>query len=228
MSMSSVVLRTTQPALRPVPSCEQLARLIVIEPHPVTRIGLVSVLDAERDIVVLGAAADLATGLDMIDEWSPDTVLIDPDLTGIDGAASVRALLERAPGLRVVALGQHDGDEEIHGILQAGACGYLFKSAPVDEILAAIRDARAGRTCISPRARERLEERRRWPDLTPREREVLALMAEGQCNAIIAAVLDIKRGTVKLHVRSILGKLGVEDRAQAALVALRRGFVRMV
>jgi two-component system NarL family response regulator len=163
----------------------------------------------------------------MIDRWSPDTILIDPALTGVDGPTAVRLLLERAPGIRIVALGQHDGDEEIYRILEAGACGYLFKNAPVREIVVALREARAGRSCVSPLARERLAQRGQWPDLTPREREVLTLIAEGRCNATIAAVLDITHGTVKLHVRSILAKLGAEDRSQAALVALQRGFARM-
>jgi two-component system NarL family response regulator len=203
-------------------------RLIVIEEHPITRIGLLSVLNGERDMMVLGAAAELADALVMIDRWSPDAVLIDPELTSTDGPTAVRFLLERAPGLRIVALGQHDGDEEIYRILEAGACGYLFKNAPVRDIVAAIRDASAGRSCVSPHARKRLAERRRWPELTPREREVLTLLAEGRCNATIAAVLGITHGTVKLHVRAILAKLGVEDRSQAALMALRRGFARML
>jgi two-component system NarL family response regulator len=227
MSISSAALRTTPRALVPVPAGAEPVRLIVIEEHPVTRIGLLSILNAERDMMVLGAAADVDEALPMIDRWSPDAILMDPDLTSSDGPTAVRLLLERAPGVRIVALGQHDGDEDIHRILEAGACGYLFKSAPIGEIVTAIRDARAGRTCVSPHARDRLEERRRWPTLTPREREVLTLIAEGRCNATIAAVLDITHGTVKLHVRSILAKLGVEDRAQAALVALRRGFARM-
>jgi two-component system, NarL family, response regulator len=235
MSMSSAafraVPRTLVPeprALVPVPPHALPVRLVVIEEHPVTRVGLQSVLGAERDMVVLGAAADLADALVMIDRWSPDTVLLDPELTSTDGPTAVRFLLERAPGLRIVALGQHDGDEEIYRILEAGACGYLFKNAPVREIVTALRDASAGRGCVSQHARQRLEERRRCPDLTSRERQVLALLAEGRCNATIAAVLDITHGTVKLHVRSILAKLGVEDRSQAALVALRRGFARML
>jgi two-component system NarL family response regulator len=215
-------------AFVPAPQHAQPVRLIVLEEHPVTRVGLLSVLNAEPDMMVLGAAADLADAAAMIDRWAPDTVLLDPELTSTDGPTAVRFLLERAPGLRIVALGQHDGDEEIFRILDAGACGYLFKSSPVPEIVAALREARAGRTCVSPHARQRLEERRRWPDLTTREREVLALVAEGRCNATIAAVLEISHGTVKLHVRSILAKLGVEDRSQAALVALRRGFARML
>jgi two-component system NarL family response regulator len=228
MPMSSTAFKTTSRVLVPVPACAEPVRVIVIEEHPVTRIGLLSVLNAERDMMVLGAAADLASAAALIDRWSPDTILIDPELTSVDGPTAVRFLLERAPGLRIVALGQHDGDEEIYRILEAGACGYLFKNAPVREIVGALRDARAGRSCVSPHARERLAERRRWPDLTPREREVLTLLAEGRCNATIAAVLEITHGTVKLHVRSILAKLGVEDRSQAALVALRRGFARML
>jgi two-component system NarL family response regulator len=233
MAMSSRALGTTNlggppPASNVEPKRLEPVRLIVIEEHPLTRIGLLSVLNAERDMTVLGAAADLSAALMMIERLSPDTVLLDPDLTSIDGPTAVRFLLERAPHVRVVALGQHDGDEEIYRILEAGACGYLFKNDPVSDIVAALRDARAGRSFVSPHARERLAERHRWPDLTPREREVLALLAEGRCNATIAAVLDIKHGTVKLHVRSILAKLGVEDRSQAALMALRRGFARML
>jgi two-component system NarL family response regulator len=228
MPMSSTAFKATPRALVSVPHWAKPVRVIVIEEHPVTRIGLLSVLNAERDMMVLGAAADLAAALVMIDRWSPDTILIDPELTSIDGPTAVRFLLQRAPGIRIVALGQHDGDEEIYRILEAGACGYLFKNAPVREIVTALRDARAGRTCVSPHARQRLAERRRWPDLTPREREVLTLLAEGRCNATIASVLAIRHGTVKLHVRSILAKLGVEDRSQAALVALRRGFARML
>ena len=209
-------------------ACEKPVRVIVIDEHPITRIGLLSVLNAEHDIVVLGAAADVTEAMEMIDRCAPDAILIDPDLTSMDGPTAVRFLVERAPGIRIIALGQHDGDEEIYRVLEAGACGYLFKNGPVREIVAAIRDARAGQSCVSLHARQRLAERRRWPDLTPRERQVLALVAEGSSNATIAAVLDITHGTVKLHVRAILAKLGVEDRSQAALVALRRGFVRML
>jgi DNA-binding NarL/FixJ family response regulator len=189
MSMSSAAFRTTPRALVPVPGHAEPVRLIVIEEHPVTRVGLLSVLSAERDMMVLGAATDLAEGLVLIQRWSPDTVVINSELTSDDGPTAVRLLLERAPGLRIVALGQHGGDEEIHQILEAGACGYLLKSAPVREIVGAIRAAHAGRTCVSPQARQRLEGRRRWPDLTAREREVLALVAEGCSNATIASVL---------------------------------------
>ncbi|MEA2697178.1 MAG: hypothetical protein QOI66_1449 [Myxococcales bacterium] len=228
MPMPSRALRITPRILVPVPSGAKPVRLVVIEEQPIVRIGLLSVLNAERDMMVLGAAADLTGALAMLERWSPDAVLLDADLTGDDCPTTVRRLLERAPQTRIVVLAQQGGDEEIHRILEAGACGYLFKNAPAEEIVTAIREARAGRTCVSPRARQTLEERRRWPELTPRERQVLALVAEGRCNATIAAVLNITHGTVKLHVRSILAKLGVEDRSQAALVALRRGFARLI
>ena len=226
--MSSRALRITPRILVPVPSGAKPVRLVVIEEQPLLRIGLLTVLKAERDMMVLGATADVTTALAMLERWSPDAILLDAELTGSDCPTTVRRLLERAPLGRIVVLGQDGGDEEIHGILAAGACGYLFKNAPAAEIVTAIREVRAGRTCLSPQARRRLEERRRWPELTPRERQVLALVAEGRSNATIAAVLNIAHGTVKLHVRSVLAKLGVEDRAQAALVALRRGFARIV
>lgn len=211
-----------------VPTGAKPVRVIVIDEQPVTRIGMLSVLGAERDMMVVGAAADLAGALAIIDRWSPDAVLIDPDLTGTEGPTAVRLILERAPTARIVAFARHHGDEQIYRILEAGACGYLFKNAPVSEVVAALREARAGRSCVSRPAREQLAERSRWPELTTRERQVLALLAEGRSNATIATLLEISHGTVKLHVRSILAKLGVDDRSQAALVALRRGFARML
>jgi DNA-binding NarL/FixJ family response regulator len=144
MTMSSTALKTPARRLVPVPPCEEPVRLVVIEEHPVTRVGLLSVLNAEPDMMVLGAAADLAAAAVMIDRWAPDTILVDPELTSVDGPAAVRFLRERAPNVRIVALGQHDGDEEIDRILEAGACGYLFKSSPVSEIVMALRNARAG------------------------------------------------------------------------------------
>ena len=226
--MASHALRTAPRSLVPVPSGANPMRIIVIEEQPIVRIGLLSVLSAEHDMMVLGATADVNSALEMIDRWSPDAVLVDADLSGDDGPPTILRLLRRLPQARIVMLGQHGGDEEIHRLLEAGACGYLFKNAPAAEIVAAIREAGAGRSCVSALARQRLHERRRWPELTPRERQVLALVAEGRCNATIAAILGITHGTVKLHVRSILAKLGVEDRSQAALVALRRGFARLI
>lgn len=214
-------------ALVPVPIHAELVRVVVIEEHPVTRIGLVAVLQAERDMMVVGAASDLRSGLDLVGRWSPDAVLIDPDLRESDGPSSISALRARARALRIIAVGQHEGDEEIHRILEAGAFSYVLKSAPPAEIITALHQASDERRWLSPSVRQRLEERRKWPELTPRERQVLALVAEGRSNASIAAVLGIASGTVKLHIKSIFAKLGVEDRAQAALVALRRGFARI-
>jgi two-component system NarL family response regulator len=225
--VAATALKTTPRALFPIPGGAVPARVVVIDEQPVTRIGLMAVLNAERDLVVVGDAGDVPRALAMIEQWSPDAVLIDPQLGGADGPEAIRALLRRSPRARVVAVSQRDGDEEIHKILAAGACGYVLKSAPPAEIVAALRDARAGRTCLSAGAQHRLDERRRLPALTPRERQVLALMAEAHCNATIAAVLEIAPGTVKLHVKAILAKLGVEDRAQALVVALRRGFARI-
>jgi two-component system NarL family response regulator len=210
-----------------VPTHADPVRIVVIEEHPLTRIGLVSVLQAERDLMVVGAAADVTGGLALIERWAPDAVLMNPDLTETDGPTAVRVLRSRVPGLRILALGRRDGDEEVHRIIEAGVSGYVLESSPTAEIVAAVREVHAGRSCLSPRVRKILDDRRQRPEVTPRERQVLALVAEGRCNAEIATILGISHGTVKLHMKSLLAKLGVEDRAQAALVALRRGFARM-
>jgi two-component system NarL family response regulator len=207
----------------PVPAL----RVLVIAEQPLIRIGLCAVLREAPGIVVVAEFGDIPNALRSLALETPDTIVLDADLARTDVPATIRALLARAPETCIVALGQHDGDEVIHGVLRAGACGYVFKSAPGREIVAALRDARAGRPCVAALARQRLAERQKWPAITPRERDVLALVAEGQSNATIAAVLDIATGTVKLHVKSLLAKLGVEDRSQAALVALRRGFARI-
>ncbi|HEX3694038.1 MAG TPA: response regulator transcription factor [Polyangia bacterium] len=222
-STLSPALRLSQPSL----TAAAPLRVVVIDPQPLSRIGLCHLLRGQRDISVVGETGHVLAALQKIKRWSPDVVLIDPDVAGDDGPALIRGLLQRVPHARVIALGQHDGDEEIHRITEAGACGYQFKNAPEQNIVGAVRAAIAGQTCTAGLARQRLQERDKHPTLTPRECEVLRLLAKGYPNATIAALLAIAHGTVKLHVKSILAKLGVEDRAQAALTALRRGFARL-
>jgi len=211
----------------PVPASAASLRVVVIDPQPLFRVGLCHLLGAQQDIAVVGQTGHAIAAVQKIKLWSPDVVLLDPDVAGEDGPGLIRALLQRAPRARVIALGQHDGEEEIHRITEAGACGYQFKNAREHDIVAAIRAAVAGRSCTAGLAHQRLQERRKRPSLTPREHEVLRLLAHGYSNAAIAVLLSIAHGTVKLHVKSILAKLEVEDRAQAALTALRRGFARL-
>jgi DNA-binding NarL/FixJ family response regulator len=182
---------------------------------------------SQRDMRFLGEAEDLEGALAAMKPVHPDVVLVDATLAGRDNAALLRCLAAFSPKARILAFGPRDGDEEISQLLDAGASGYVMQTAAVSEMTLAIREAHAGRRYLSIRVQAQLEERRRWPTLTGRQRDVLALLTEGRTNAGIAAVLNISPGTVKLHIKSILTKLGVEDRTRAVVVALRRGFARI-
>ncbi len=201
--------------------------VVVIDDQPFARMGVKVMVDSQRDMKFLAEAEDLAGALAAVARTRPDVVLVDATLAGANGAAMLRSVLRSVPGARVLALGLRDGDEGIFQMLEAGAAGYVLKTARPREVLLAIREANAGRRYLSAGAEAQLERRGRSPVLTGRQRDVLALLAEGRTNATIAAVLEIAPGTVKLHVKSILAKLGVEDRAEAAVVALRRGFARL-
>jgi DNA-binding NarL/FixJ family response regulator len=200
---------------------------VIIDGQPLTRMGLRVMLGGDPDLRYLGEAGELETGLAAIERLRPEVVLVDALLAGANAAAGVQAVLVRAPATRLLAFGLGEGDEEIAQLLAAGTAGYLKKTATLPEMSLAIRETHAGRRYLSAGVQALLDDRRRWPPLTGRQRDVLALLAEGRTNAAIAAVFDISPGTVKLHVRAILAKLGVEDRTEAAIVALRRGFVRI-
>lgn len=209
------------------PEIAKRVGVVVIDDQPFIRMGLAVMVASQQDMRFLGEADDLKSALVVVGRRRPDVVLVDATLAGADDGAVLRAILRYAPGTRILALGVRYGDEEIFQVLAAGASGYLLKTAAPGEVMVAIRETHAGGRYLSAGAQARLNERRRWPVLTGRQRDVLALLAEGRTNAAIAAVLDIAPGTVKLHVKSILAKLGVEDRAEAAIVALRRGFARI-
>ena len=139
----------------------------------------------------------------------------------------IRTLRRSLPHARVIAFGLGNREEEVFHVFEAGASGYVVRTAIRRDLAAAVRRARSGLRYVPPEVERCLEQRQRRPQLTARESTVLALLAQARSNAAIAELLGISIGTVKLHVRSILAKLGVEDRAQAALVALERGFVRV-
>jgi two-component system, NarL family, response regulator len=229
LSPRSSLPRSPVRDLRPRINSDTAKRVgvVVIDDQPIVRTGLRAMLACQRDMRFLGEAEDLESALVAVERLRPDVILVDATLAGCDDAAVLRAVLRAVPGTPILALGLRDGDEEIFQVLAAGAAGYLLKTAAVPELIVAIRETYAGGRYLSRKVQAQLDERRRWPVLTARQREVVALLAEGRTNAAIAAVLDISSGTVKLHVKSILAKLGAEDRAEAAIVALRRGFARI-
>ena len=212
-------------------------RVLLVDDHGVVRRGIEAYLDLVDDIEMLGEAGNGREALARVAEMDaagrpPDVVLMDLLMPEMDGIAATAAIKARWPGIEVVALTSFIEEDKIHGALQAGATGYLLKDAAATEVAAAIRAAHQGEMHLAPAVARRLAESLRAPTrekpvepLTEREREVLGLVAQGKANKEIARQLEISERTVRTHVSSILGKLGLVSRTQAALYAVREGLV---
>jgi DNA-binding NarL/FixJ family response regulator len=199
-------------------------RVLIADDHGLVRAGLEQLLGAADDVAVVGSAAGGRDAVELAGARDVDVVLMDLSMPDVDGIAATRAIRRRAPGARVVILTSFSDRERILDALDAGAIGYLLKDAEPDELLRGIRAAARGEAPLDPKAAQHVLDSRRVPaadELTVREREVLALLADGQPNKAIARRLDIAEKTVKNHVSSIFQRLGVRDRTQAALWAQR-------
>jgi NarL family two-component system response regulator LiaR len=206
-------------------------RVLVVDDHAVVREGLRTFLHLQDGIELVGEAADGAEAVALADRLAPDVVLMDLVMPQLDGIEALRRIRACRPETRVIVLTSFGEDEKLLPAVRAGAAGYLLKSAPPSEITRAIRAAYAGEAVIDPKAAGRLLDalaREEPPPqvLTPRERDVLALVARGLSNKRIALELGLKEKTVKVHVTHILAKLGLSDRTQAALYATREGITR--
>ena len=208
-------------------------RLLVADDHPMLREGLVAVLGTQPDFEVVGEAADGDEVVRLAESLGPDVILLDLEMPGTDGVAALEKLRDAGSAARTVVFTAYDTDERILGSLRAGARGYLLKGASRQEIFGAIRTVHAGGSLMQPAVTDRLLERidrgdgRDTGNLTPRELEVLALLAHGLKNAEIAGRLFISERTVKFHVGSILAKLGADNRTEAVTIAAHRGLVRL-
>jgi DNA-binding NarL/FixJ family response regulator len=202
-------------------------RILVVDDHHVVRQGLVALLNIIPDIEVVGQASDGLQAIELYRTLQPDITLMDlqlPKLGGVDAILQIRA---DNPSARFIVLTTFDGDEDIFRSLQAGAKAYLLKGMTVDELLSTIQAVHSGRTLISPAIAEKLAERMSTQALTNRELRVLERIVAGRANKEIASDLKISEATVKSHINSLLGKLGVSDRTHAATVALQRGIVHL-
>jgi two-component system, NarL family, response regulator len=202
-------------------------RVLIADDHCVVRKGLIAMISEEPDMEVV---AEAETGREAVERFRahlPDILLLDlrlPELDGVDVVIAIRAEFLTA---RIVILTTFDRDEDIYRALRAGAKGYLLKDATFDEIVGCVRDVHAGKTCVPAAVATKLAERVGSPELTAREVEVLTLLGAGHSNKEIAALLHVSDETVKTHVKHVLEKLGVVDRTQAAMVALKRGIIRL-
>jgi DNA-binding NarL/FixJ family response regulator len=203
-------------------------RILIAEDHAIVRDGLTSVLDFEQDMSVVGHAKNGNEAVAQYRKLKPDVVLMDLAMPEMDGVAAINAIRSEFPAARILVLTTYDGDETIFRALENGAKGYLLKDCSTPDLLGAIRKVHAGGTHVSDRAASRLAERAiAGAALSPREIEVLKLIASGKSNKEIAAQLFVSEGTVKTHVINIHHKLGVDDRTEAVVVAIKRGILRI-
>jgi DNA-binding NarL/FixJ family response regulator len=202
-------------------------RVIAADDHPMVRAGLAAVIGAESDMEFVGEAATGQEAVALYREHRPDVVLMDLRMPGGDGLTATRAILGEFPAARIVVLTTYDGDEDIHRALTAGAKGYLLKDMLRTRVLQTIRAVHRGSRVIPAEIAARLAEHLPRHQLSEREVEVLELVAKGLSNRDIARVIGRAEETVKVHLKNIFAKLGVEDRTEAVTTALQRGILHI-
>jgi two-component system NarL family response regulator len=201
--------------------------VLTADDHPLMRAGLYAVISSQSDMEVIAEAANGEEAIQRFRERRPDVALVDLRMPVTDGLAATRAIVEEFHGAKIVVLTTYDGDEDIHSALVAGARGYLLKDMMASDLIRVIRAVHAGERVIPPSVAARLAEYTPRVELTPRELEVLKLMAKGLSNRDIAAVLDRTEFTMKNHASNIFEKLGVADRTEAVMIALQRGILHL-
>jgi DNA-binding NarL/FixJ family response regulator len=202
-------------------------RVLCVDDHPVVRDGIAAIINLQPDMTLVGAAATGSEALERFFALRPDVALVDlrlPDMSGFD---LIKKIKDKSPNARIIVLSSHEGDVDIQRALESGAQGYVVKGLVRDELLETIRSVHAGKRRLPAAIAQTLAEHMADEPISPRELEVLSLMATGKRNKEIASELSIAEDTVKMHVRNILSKLQVNDRTEAVTIALRRGILHL-
>ena len=215
---------------------QEVARILLIDDHPLLRRGITQLLEMENDMELAGEASRAEEGIRLAGELDPDLIMLDLNMPGVDGHETLQRL--RADGFagRIVIFTVSDAEEDVVAALRAGADGYLLKDMEPEDLLKRMREAAVGRMVISDRLTTLLAQalrhqevpRSEGPDyasLTPREKDILRHIAEGLSNKMVARRLDISEGTVKVHVKHLLKKLGLRSRVEAAVWAVQEGYL---
>ena len=202
-------------------------RVLCIDDHPVVRDGIAAIINQQTDMMLAGAAATGGEALERYFELRPDVALVDLQLPDMSGFDVIKKIRDKFPNARIIVLSSHEGDVDIQRALEAGAQGYVAKGIVRGELLETIRSVHTGKRRLPAAVAQKLAEHMADEPISPRELEVLSLMAAGKRNKEIAGELSIAEDTVKMHVRNILSKLQVNDRTEAVTIALRRGIIHL-
>jgi two-component system NarL family response regulator len=202
-------------------------RVLIVDDHSIVRQGLAAMIENEPDMTVVGQAGNGQEAIAQYQQLQPDVTLIDLRMPQVSGVDAIVAICTEFAHARMIVLTTYDGDEDIYRALRAGAKGYLLKDAEPDALLNAIHIVHSGQQYIPSEVAAKLVQRMNIPELSDREQEVVCQMARGLSNQDIAAALNITESTVKFHINRILSKLGVSDRTQAVITALKRGLAKL-
>ena len=205
----------------------EMIRILIADDHYIVRMGLVALMSTEPDMEVVAEAADGVQAVELFRKHHPDLAVLDMRMPVRNGIETTREIRTTFPIAKVLILTAFDGGEDIHKALQAGAQGYVLKSSTGEKLIPAIRAVAAGQRWVPQEVASRLTARNLFEELTPRELQVLQLLAKGRANKEIADVLRITEYTAKDHLKSILAKLRVADRTEAATAAIQRGIIHL-
>lgn len=208
-----------------MPQTTDKIRIFIVDDHPVVRAGLTSMLGTQQEVEVVATASSGDAAIEALETTTADVMLLDLRMPGLSGVKTIQDIRRSAHPIRIIVLTSFETDEDIFRAIQSGAQGYLLKDTSLKEMIEAIKTVYAGKRYIPRDIAARLAERMMRTELTPRELEILHMLAKGLTNKQIAKVLSISNNTVKNHVNSVIEKLEVCDRTEAATTAIQRGII---